>query len=93
MAILDALALEPSDDFVVGDAGCARLLGEGHGVRNVVAMCVGKEDVVRFDFIELDFAGFWIASDEGVKQQGLASDLKRETGVTVVPEIHRLSLD
>lgn len=72
VAFCNALILQPCDNLIVGNAGRARLLGQGHGIRNMVSMRMRDQDVVGLDVGQLNMAGKWISGNKRVKQQGFA---------------------
>ena len=76
------LDLEPVADFKVGDDHGPGALGDLDRVANVIAVAVGDQDVVCFDYIGWD-GSKGVVGEEWVYQDLCASDVQSENSVSV----------
>jgi hypothetical protein len=90
MDLFDALFTQPIGDFEIGYDGGAGLLGNVAGIGQMVIMAVGNEDIVGFDFFDIDPFGERVLPDEGVKEEMFAADFGGETRMAVVGDFHSI---
>ena len=83
-----ALFVEPGGDFEAGNHERVGASGNFHRIADMVAVPVRNEDEIRRHFFHINVFGERIARNERVEQQGFAANYDRETGVTVVSDLH-----